>query len=409
MHYLTSVLAILILVGAARADDSDKPWQIHGQVVDEQGMPVEDFEAATFWISNGNWWDEKGELLKEAAAGKLWKNEGVLAARPNGIATRLPEEKFSLKIESEPRIAVFAVDKLHEYGGIVLVERSQADKPITVTMAPLARVTAEVYCSEAGRTPDWSCAAVYVPDSKGNQTKLMVCGSFRGQISLLLPPGIYHLDVYSESPNGSIRSPKEPAGEDATACSPVHRIRVEVPRDKTTLDLGVLNVVLPRDNDGIAHDYSQFYGKEPPELEITDARGVPKGVKLADFHGKWVLLDFWAAWCGPCVHGSLPKLTTFCEEHAADRDRFEILAICNTEKEEARTIEAFEGLEAPLVEKVWAGKQLPFPVLVDGEGRTSDVYGISHWPTVLLIDPEGHLVKLGNEATLAEKLKEKKP
>ena len=67
MRFPTSVLAIFLLVGFARADDSDKPWQIHGQVVDEQGKPVEDFEAATFWLANGNWWDKKGELLKDGA------------------------------------------------------------------------------------------------------------------------------------------------------------------------------------------------------------------------------------------------------------------------------------------------------------------------------------------------------
>jgi protocatechuate 3,4-dioxygenase beta subunit len=52
MRYPTSVLAILMLVGAAHADDADEPWQIHGRVVDEQGAPVEDFEADTFWLSN---------------------------------------------------------------------------------------------------------------------------------------------------------------------------------------------------------------------------------------------------------------------------------------------------------------------------------------------------------------------
>jgi len=74
-----------------------------------------DFEVATLWLSNGNWWDETGELLKEAATGKLWKNEGVLAASPHGIATRLPEGKFNLTINGKPRIAVFAVDKRHEH------------------------------------------------------------------------------------------------------------------------------------------------------------------------------------------------------------------------------------------------------------------------------------------------------
>jgi hypothetical protein len=111
--------------------------------------------------------------------------------------------------------------------------------------------------------------------------------------------------------------------------------------------------------------------------------------------------------CSPCVYDSLPALTKFYEEHAADRDRFEILAICNTEEDKADTIEAFDALAAPIVKDAWAGKQLPFPVLIDGQGKTSGVYGIQSWPTVLLIDPEGHLVKGGDEMKLAEMLKEK--
>ena len=47
--------------------------------------------------------------------------------------------------------------------------------------------------------------------------------------------------------------------------------------------------------------------------------------------------------------------------------------------------------------------------LIDGEGKTSGIYGIQRWPTVLLIDPEGRLVKLGNETILAERLKANKP
>jgi thiol-disulfide isomerase/thioredoxin len=408
MHLPKSVLAILVIAGCARTDPSDQSWQIHGRVVDEHGAPVEDFEAATFWLANGNWWDETGELLKEAAAGKLWTNEGVLAASPQQIAKRLPDGRFSLTVDGQSRVPFFAVDKRHERGGIALVEQSAADKPVTITLAPLVRMTAKVDCSEAGRTPDWSSAAVYIPDDKGNTSKLMICGSFRGEISFLLPPGKYELYVHSMSPNAGLFRPKEQTGN-AAAGPPVRNMRVEVPPDTTTLDLGVIDLTLPRDKDGNPADYSQFYGKEPPALAVTDARGVPREVKLADFRGKWVLLEFWAVWCGPCVKGSLPELARFYEEHAADRDRFEILAICNTENEEARTIEAYDALAAPLVEDVWAGKRLPFPVLVDGEGRTSGVYGIIGWPTVLLVDPEGRLVKNGDLATLADKLKEMKP
>src|SRR5438309_3892027 len=116
MRFPISVLAILIIVAFARADDSDKPWQIHGQVVDEQGKPVEDLEAATFWLSNGNWWDERGELLKEAAAGKLWTNEGVLVASPKQRAERLSEGRFNLTVDGYPRVTLLALDKRHERG-----------------------------------------------------------------------------------------------------------------------------------------------------------------------------------------------------------------------------------------------------------------------------------------------------
>jgi peroxiredoxin len=396
MRFRLSVLATLILVGVTRADDSDKPWQIHGQVVDEQGKPVEDFEAATIWVSNGNLWDERGELLKEE--GKLWVNEGVLAASPKHRAKRLPEGRFSLTVDGNPRINLFALDKRHQRGGIVSVDQSAADKPVTIKIAPLTRVTAKVYSTEAGRTPERTNSLIWVPGDKGKYWGLMHCRSLRGQVSFLLPPGSYELEVESKSPNAALPAPKGQTG-----------IRVEIPRGKTTLDLGVLNVERRRDKDGIARDFSQFYGKEPPELAVTDARGVPKEVKLADFRGKWILLDFWEVSCGPCVGRSLPELTKFYEEHAADRDRFEILSICNTEDEKAQTIEAFDALVAPLVKDVWARKQLPFPVLVDGEGKTSSVYGIPIWPTVFLIDREGHLVKDGGLPMLAEKLKEKKP
>ena len=412
MHYSTSVLAVLILVGTARADEADESWEIHGQVVDEQGKPVEDFDAARFWSSNGKQWDEAGETFKVSSAAdvaKFWKEEGVLAAHPKSMATRLPEGKFSLSVNSQPRASVYAVDKRHERGGFVSVEKSAADKPITITFAPLVRVTAKVYCSEAGRTPDWSIAVIHPPGDKSNYLHFTQCGSVRGEISLLLPSGKYDFDVYSSSPDASMFRPKEQKDKDTAADLPVRGIRVEVPRGQAALDLGVLNVALPLDKDGIARDYSQFYGKEPPELVITDARGVPKGVKLADFRGKWVLLEFWTMWCGECVAAKLPELTKFYEEHAADRERFEILAICNTGQEKATTLEAFDLLAAPFVKNIWEGKPLPFPVLIDGEGKTSGVYGIQSWPTVLLIDPDGRLVKNGDQTTLAEKLKEKKP
>jgi len=37
-------------------------------------------------------------------------------------------------------------------------------------------------------------------------------------------------------------------------------------------------------------------GKAPPAWHVTDARGVKNDVKISDFKGKWVLLEFWGYW-----------------------------------------------------------------------------------------------------------------
>jgi thiol-disulfide isomerase/thioredoxin len=409
MRFPISLFAVLMIAVVARADDEVQPWQVHGLVVDEQGARVEEFEASSFWLANGNWWDEKGELVAEAKAGKLWTNEGVLAPSPHRIAKRLPQGRFSVTEDQYSRLVIFAVDKRRERGGIVEVEQSEAEKPVTIKLEPLVRVTAKFTCSEAGKTPEWTSASVFVPNEKGELWKLMLCGSFRAQASFLLPPGTYNLQGGSDEPGAKLVPPKEQAEKDAAAKLPVRGMRLEVPRGKRELDLGAIDLVLPRDKAGNAVDLTQYYGKAPPELSITDARGVAKTVKLADYRGKWVLLEFWALWCGPCVNRNIPELTKFYEEHAADRDRFQILSVCNTESEGARTLEAYDALAAPLVKEAWGGKQLPFPVLVDGEGKTFGVYGVQGAGDELLIDPEGRLVKGGRLAMLAEKLKEKKP
>ena len=90
------------------------------------------------------------------------------------------------------------------------------------------------------------------------------------------------------------------------------------------------------------------------------------------------------------------------EEHEALRDRFEVLAFHDA------TAKSFEELDAKLarvIEKRWKGKTLPFPILLDSTGATVKAFGISAYPTTVLIDPEGKVVKGDGEQNLKAVLK----
>jgi hypothetical protein len=101
------------------------------------------------------------------------------------------------------------------------------------------------------------------------------------------------------------------------------------------------------------------------------------------------------------VAGSLPELIAFYEDHAAEREKFAIFAIHDDQ------VKSFRELDRKLADvkkKYWAGKSLPCPILLDGEKKTHELYGVNGWPTGVLIDPEGKVVSEASLAALEAKL-----
>lgn len=92
----------------------------------------------------------------------------------------------------------------------------------------------------------------------------------------------------------------------------------------------------------------------------------------------------------------------FYEEHKDQRDRFEILAFHDAR---AKTFEELDEKLKPIVKDKWGGQELPFPILLDASGETLKALGVRAFPTIVLIDPEGKLVKGGSEETLEAELK----
>ena len=102
-------------------------------------------------------------------------------------------------------------------------------------------------------------------------------------------------------------------------------------------------------------------------------------VRLSDYvgHGKYILVDFWASWCGPC-RASVPELKNIYEKYRGDR--FDILGIAVNDKPEASLKAAKElGIDWPLILN---GDMLYF----------NKLYGITSIPHTILFGPDGTIL-----------------
>ncbi|MGQ9800889.1 MAG: redoxin domain-containing protein [Candidatus Saccharicenans sp.] len=141
----------------------------------------------------------------------------------------------------------------------------------------------------------------------------------------------------------------------------------------------------------------KMIGQAAPAFELKDLEG--KTVKLADYQGKVVILDFWATWCGPCL-GSFPGMKKLVEEYQPDSSV--AFVFINTWQDEANK----EQVVKEFLEK----NQYPFYVLMDTEDKVVADYGVSGIPTKFVIDPKGQIrfKSIGFEGDLEKMVKEVK-
>ena len=300
-----------------------------------------------------------------------------------------------------------AMDQSRRRGGLIILPKEKEGEPVVIRLAPLVRIHGS-FEGRPGQRPAWTHTYVNLPDDPTRpltETRLVSCGSFEARFEVWLPPGAYVLEAYSQFADKNLFEGKL-----------VPDREIVLKGDILDVDLGRLTFsphqVQKRvrkakaQADGTWGDYTKHYGEKPPRFHVTDSRGVSKDTQLSNFKGKWVLVDFWNFGCVPCLKTGLPKLMKFYEEHAAERDRFEILAVCLDPDGDLKSMADVDRKLEPIVKHVWGGKSIPFPVLLDSTFQTWERYGLPGVGVVLLIDPQGNLVK-GDETVLAEKLKER--
>ena len=119
-------------------------------------------------------------------------------------------------------------------------------------------------------------------------------------------------------------------------------------------------------------------GKLAPDFEVKTVDD--KTVKLSDFAGKYVLLDFWAVWCGPCV-AQTPHLKDTCAAFKDD-PRFRMIGL---------SLDPHIKAPRDYAKKNGLGWIMGFL----GEWSKSDLpnqYGVEGIPSIFLIGPDGKII-----------------
>jgi thiol-disulfide isomerase/thioredoxin len=121
--------------------------------------------------------------------------------------------------------------------------------------------------------------------------------------------------------------------------------------------------------------FSQIAQAYSADFELVDIHG--KVHRLSDYRGKWVVVNYWATWCPPCLE-EIPDLEIF---HNKYKDSKAIVLGVNV-----------ENISAEKLKKFVEDRVISYPILRGKPESKTSLGRISGMPTTYLVTPEGEVV-----------------
>ncbi len=114
---------------------------------------------------------------------------------------------------------------------------------------------------------------------------------------------------------------------------------------------------------------------EPADFALPDTNG--KTIKLSDFRGKWVVVNYWATWCPPC-QDEIPDLVAFHENH---KNKDAVVLGVDFEDVDLAELHAFIG-----------DYFITYPIVRSKPAASSALGPIEGLPTSFIIAPNGEIM-----------------